>query len=183
MFTRLITAAVVLGLSIGSASTARAGDNENLRVLRAVERQVFGYGYFTIFDSVHAQINDGVVTLTGKVTQPYKRTEIGRRVAKADGVTRVNNRLEVLPVSQFDDVLRIRLARAIYGHSNFIGMGSRANPPIHIIVERGRVTLEGVVNSEVDRMLARSIASSFLAFDVKNELKTTAEVRQELERL
>jgi hypothetical protein len=50
-------------------------------------------------------------------------------------------------------------------------------------VEHGRVTLEGVVNSEVDRVLARSIASNFLAFDVKNELKTEAEVKQELEKL
>jgi osmotically-inducible protein OsmY len=57
------------------------------------------------------------------------------------------------------------------------------NPPIHVIVENGRVTLEGVVNSEVDRVLARSIASNFLAFDVKNELKTEAEVKQELEKL
>ena len=57
------------------------------------------------------------------------------------------------------------------------------NPPIHVIVEHGRVTLEGVVNSDVDRMLARSIASNFLAFDVKNDLKTEAEVKAELERL
>jgi osmotically-inducible protein OsmY len=57
------------------------------------------------------------------------------------------------------------------------------NPPIHVIVEHGRVTLEGVVNSEVDRMLARSIASNFLAFGVKNDLKTEAEVKAELERL
>jgi osmotically-inducible protein OsmY len=57
------------------------------------------------------------------------------------------------------------------------------NPPIHVIVEHGRVTLEGVVNSEVDRMLARSIASNFLAFSVKNDLKTEAEVKAELETL
>lgn len=81
------------------------------------------------------------------------------------------------------ELLRVRLARAIYGHSNFIGYGSRVNPPIHIIVERGRVTLEGVVDSEVDRVLARSIAASFLTFEVKNELKTAAEAQDELERL
>jgi osmotically-inducible protein OsmY len=58
-----------------------------------------------------------------------------------------------------------------------------ANPPIHIVVERGRVTLTGVVNSEVDRMLARSLAATqFGAFSVKNELKTDAEVRESLEK-
>jgi hypothetical protein len=50
-------------------------------------------------------------------------------------------------------------------------------------VERGRVTLEGVVNSEVDRMLARSIAANYLAFSVRNDLKTEAEVKAELEKL
>ena len=58
-----------------------------------------------------------------------------------------------------------------------------ANPPIHIIVENGHVTLDGVVNSNVERMMARSIATGFVAFSVKNELKTDAEVKQELEKL
>ena len=63
-------------------------------------------------------------------------------------------------MSQFDDELRVRIARAIYGSPHFRGYGSMVNPPIHIIVEHGRVTLEGVVNNNVDRMIARSIASS-----------------------
>ena len=72
------------------------------------------------------------------------------------------NNLKELPVSQFDDELRVRIARAIYGSPHFRGYGSMVNPPIHIIVAHGRVTLEGVVNNNVDRMIARSIASSFL---------------------
>jgi hypothetical protein len=55
------------------------------------------------------------------------------------------------------------------------------DPPIHIVVDRGHVTLTGVVNSEVDRMIARSLASQFLAFSVKSEIKTTAEARQGFE--
>jgi hyperosmotically inducible protein len=86
-------------------------------------------------------------------------------------------------VSQFDDDLRLRIARAIYSNGNFRPYAFMVNPPIHIIVEHGRVTLEGVVNSEVDRMLARSIATNFLALDVKNELKLEKEVQQELEKL
>ncbi|HUR20560.1 MAG TPA: BON domain-containing protein, partial [Vicinamibacterales bacterium] len=112
-----------------------------------------------------------------------KATDIAKRVAKAQGVTQVSNRIQVLPVSQWDDQLRIQLARAIYGNANFQGYGTMANPPIHIIVENGRVTLEGVVNSEVDRVLARSIAGSFLSFELKNELKTEAEARAALEHL
>jgi osmotically-inducible protein OsmY len=54
-----------------------------------------------------------------------------------------------------------------------------ANPPIHIIVERGRVTLTGVVNSNVERMLARSLATGWGELSVTNELRTDAEVRME----
>jgi hyperosmotically inducible protein len=148
-----------------------------------VQREVLRYPHFTIFDSVNMQVDEGVVILTGKVTMPYKRTELGKRVSRIPGISEVHNQIEVLPVSQFDDQLRYSIARAIYGNPNFAGYGSRVNPPIHIIVERGRVTLEGVVNSNVDRMLARSIATSFNAFEVKNELKTDAEAERELEKL
>jgi hyperosmotically inducible periplasmic protein len=180
MFARYVAAAMVM---FAVSTPALAADRENLEVFRDVQQQVLRYSHFTIFDSVHAEVENGVVTLTGKVTMPYKRDEIGRRVEKVDGVQQVRNRVEVLPVSQFDDDLRFQIARAIYGNSNFWTYGSMINPPIHIVVEHGRVTLEGVVNNEVDRMLARSIAGSFGAFALTNNLKTTAEARAELERL
>jgi hypothetical protein len=69
---------------------------------------------------------------------------------------------------------------AIYGNSSFWQYASMVNPPIHIVVNRGRVTLEGVVNSNVERMLARSLATGFGAFEVKNLLRTDAEVREGL---
>ena len=178
------TAALVIALgAFGFTTPAAAANNENLQLFRAVQKQVLNYTHFTIFDSVNMQINEGTVTLTGWVTMPYKSTDIERRVSRVNGVTRVVNRIKELPVSQFDDNLRIRLARAIYSSPHFRGYGSMVNPPIHIIVEHGRVTLEGVVNNNVDRMIARSIASNFLAFDVKNELKTTQEAKEELEKL
>lgn len=181
MLARYLTAAVV-SLAITAPTVALAQDS--LQLFRAVQREVLQYPQFSIFDSVHASIDDeGVVTLTGKVTMPYKRTEIARRVAEVRGASAVQNQIEVLPVSSFDDELRFRIARAIYGNSNFWTYASMANPPIHIIVERGRVTLEGVVNSEVDRMLARSIAGAFNAFSVTSRLKTDEEARAELERL
>ena len=179
MFARFITAAVVLALS----SPAWAADRENLQVARDVSKQVLTYSQFSIFDAVHSQVNDGTVTLTGKVTMPYKKTDIEKRVARIDGVHQVVNQITVLPVSQYDDELRFRIARAIYGNSSFWNYGSMANPPIHVIVENGHVTLDGVVNSNVDRMLARSIASGFGAFSVTNDLKTDAEMTQELEHL
>ena len=180
MFNRFIAAvAVVLAMS----APAFAADRENLQIFRDVSKQVLRYSHFTVFDNIQAEVNEGVVTLTGKVTMPYKSTDLERQVAKLNGVTQVVNRIEVLPVSQFDDDLRLGIARAIYGSSNFWGYGSMVNPPIHIIVDRGHVTLEGVVNSNVDRAIARSLASGFTAFSVTNNLKTDAEMTAELEKI
>ena len=179
MLGRIIATALVL-LAVSTPAFAQRDD---LQVFRDVQKQVLRYPNFTIFDSVNAQIDNGVVVLSGKVTMPYKRTAIERRVGKVEGIQKVENRIEVLPVSQFDDDLRFAIARAIYSNPAFRGYLSRVNPPIHIIVDRGRVTLEGVVNNEVDRMLVRSIASSFPAFELKNELKTDAEVQEELEKI
>jgi hyperosmotically inducible protein len=180
MTSRFFAAVLVL---LASSVPAFAAGEDTLQVFRKIEKQVLQYPHFTIFDSVNAEINDGVVTLTGKVTMPYKRTDLERRIARVDGVQKVHNRITVLPVSQFDDDLRFRIARAIYSNPVFQPYAFRVNPPIHVIVEHGRVTLEGVVISNVDRVLARSIASSFLAFDVKNELKTEAEAKAELEKI
>ena len=180
MFTRILATAIV---ALAMSAPAWAAGRADLEVFRDVSRQVLRYPHFTIFDSIEAQVDEGVVTLSGKVTMPFKREDIARRVAKVEGVHDVRNEVTVLPVSLFDDDLRLGIARAIYGNSNFWTYGAMVNPPIHIIVEGGRVTLEGVVNSNIDRMLARSIASSFNAFSVTNNLKTDAEMERVLEQL
>ena len=175
---RLMAVALVL-----VAHTALAqGERKDLQVANDISNTVNRYPYFTIFDDISANVNNGVVTLTGKVTLPFKSTELEKRVAKVAGVTSVVNRIAALPVSQFDDDLRYRLARSIYGNANFWNYSIMANPPIHIVVEHGRVTLTGVVQSEVDRMLARSLATQFGVMSLKNELKTNAEMREALEK-
>jgi hyperosmotically inducible protein len=168
------------------AQVALAGavqtERKDFQVLKDVATTVDRYPQFTIFDDVSASVKDGVVTLTGKVTMPYKRDDIEKRVGRVDGVRSVNDRIEVLPVSTFDDQLRLRIARSIYGNSNFWNYGIMPNPPIHIVVEHGRVTLTGVVQSDVDRMLARSLATQFGALSVTNDLKTDAEVRNAVDQ-
>jgi hyperosmotically inducible periplasmic protein len=180
MMARFIAAALVV---LAVAAPARAANVGNQQLFRDVQRQVLRYVHFTIFDSVHAQVEDGIVTLTGRVTMPYKRNDLERRVKSVAGIRELRNQIQVLPASQMDDELRLGIARAIYSHPAFRPFASMVNPPIHVIVEHGRVTLDGVVFSEVDRMLARSIASGFLAFEVKNELKTEEEVKKDLAAL
>jgi hyperosmotically inducible protein len=159
------------------SSTVIAQDRRDVRLAETIARTLNNYTRFTIFDDVTISVERGVATLTGKVTMPYKKDDIGRRVGGLDGVSEVRNRIDVLPVSPFDDDLRYRIARAIYGNPSFWNYAAMANPPIHIIVERGRVTLTGVVNSNVERMLARSLATGWGELSVTNQLRTDAEVR------
>ena len=171
-------------ITLVTAVSASAFDQEprkDLQVFNDVADQVNRYSQLTIFDSISASVDEGRVVLTGWVTMPYKRDDIERRVRKIEGLSAVDNQIAVLPVSQFDDELRFKVARAIYSHSLFWSYASMANPPIRVVVNRGHVTLEGVVQSNVERMLARSLASGLGAFDVKNELKTDAEVRESME--
>ncbi len=182
MTKKLFPLAFVLSLWAGTAF-AFDGDRKDQQIANDISRAVNRYAYFTVFDDVNIGVHEGNVTLTGKVTMPYKRDDIGKRVANIDGVRQVDNKLDVLPVSQFDDELRVRIARAIYGNSNFWNYAIMPNPPIHIIVEHGRVTLTGVVQNDVDRMLARSLATNFQAFSVTNNLKTDAEVREAREKV
>jgi hyperosmotically inducible protein len=184
MLTRVCASvvAVVMTASVAFAGSVQATDRKDFQVLKDVATSVDRYVHFTIFDDVSASVKDGVVTLTGKVTMPYKHEDIAKRVAKISGVREVRDQIGVLPVSSFDDELRMRIARSIYGNSNFWNYGIMPNPPIHIVVEHGRVTLTGVVQSEVDRMLARSLATQFGALSVKNDLKTDAEVQAALDK-
>ena len=170
-------------MMFGSVALADTGERKDLQLFNDVATAVNRYTQFTIFDNVDVAVKDGTVTLTGDVTMPYKREDIEKRVAKVDGVRQLRNRIKVLPVSLSDDQLRYRIARAIYDDPNFWKYAIGPNPPIHIIVEHGRVTLAGVVDNEMDRLIARSLAHQFPALSVKNDLKTNTEVRDLLETI
>ena len=167
-FRLLSPAALVLALIVPSLASAQMSDQVlGARVADSVQR----YSNFTIFDDVNIEISNRVVTLTGRVTAPKKKEDIATRVAKIDGIRTLVNDIQVLPVSQMDSNLRLRVAQAIYGHPSFWHYASMANPPIHIVVENGRITLTGWVNSEVERSMAFALAQVPGSFGVKNELK------------
>jgi osmotically-inducible protein OsmY len=181
----LLTAGFALSLvsAVTTAATADEGSRKDLQVFNDISKAVTRYTHFTVFDSVDASVKDGVVTLTGRVTMPFKKDDIEKRVAKVDGVRQVRDEISVLPVSQFDDQIRYKVARAIYTNPNFWNYAIVADPPIHVVVEHSRVTLTGTVQSEVEKALARSIATSqFGVMSVTNNLKTEAEVKDALEK-
>jgi hyperosmotically inducible protein len=103
----------------------------------------------------------------GQVTQPNKKQDIGNFLAHIKGVADLENNLEVLPLSEYDESLRLAIARAIYNDPYFARYGNQPFPPIHIIVKNGNVTLEGVVANQLDRAKADAdarLAASFFNF-------------------
>jgi hyperosmotically inducible protein len=162
--------ALALVVSVPAAARAQISDRE---LGEQVARTVRTYSKFSIFDDVNVRVENRAVVLTGRVTTPQKREEIGVRAGKIDGVRSLQNDIGVLPLSPADDRLRVQVARAIYNHPSFWRYAEQANPPIHIIVEHGRITLTGEVDTQVDRMLAYSLAQVGGAFSITNELRVS----------
>jgi len=117
-------------------------------------KDIVTYYAYTIFDNVNLQLQDGRLAVSGQVTQPFKKSDIANFLAHIKGVTELDDNLEVLPTSQFDDRLRLAVARAIYRDPFFVHYADQALPPIHIVVKNGNVTLEGVVANQLDRAKA-----------------------------
>jgi hyperosmotically inducible periplasmic protein len=140
---------------------------------------VLGYVHYGVFDSVGVGVENGVVTLTGSVLQPWRKDDIQKRVARLEGVREVKNQIRVQPVSGFDNRLRVQLYRQIYGQGMFERFASMPNPPIHIVVENGNITLTGLVNSRVEKAVLESIARGSLAFKVDNQVQIESELDKE----
>ncbi len=136
---------------------------------RAVVDRIRKYDRYTVYDDIQGRVRNGVVTVIGAVTAPEKQTDLLERIGKVRGVQDIDNKLEVLPVSEPDDRLRVLIASAIYRDQAFENY-SMVDPPVHVIVSNGHVTLTGFVDSDLERIKAESIARSFsgvLAFDNK----------------
>ena len=117
-------------------------------------------------------LDAGIVTLTGRVTAPHRAKELAELASRVRGVKEVRNEIKALPASIYDDQLRYSIASQIYRDPMFWKYAIQPDPPIHVIVENGRVTLTGAVDSEVARRKAEAIArSTFGALTVENNLR------------
>ena len=142
------------------------------QILRKARHEVLVYYAYTIFDNVQLEAQGDKLTVSGQVTQPFKKSDLGHILARVRGVAALQNNLEVLPLSAYDNHLRFELARAIYGRSGFELYAVQANPPIHIIVKNGHVTLDGAVKDQLDKTLAGMTARTVgLSFSVTNNLR------------
>ena len=178
--TKLVTFMAALVIAASGASAALAVTPSSVsqgRIAKQVRHELLTLPYYGVFDNLAYKVDGDSVTLYGQVVHPTTRSDAQVRVARIAGVSRVVNNISVLPLSSMDNSIRVRTYRAIArtGGLNRYLMG--ANPSVHIVVDRGRVTLEGVVSSNADRQLAYMAANQIRGvFSVTNNLRTDREL-------
>lgn len=127
--------------------------------------------YFGVFDNLTYKVEGYNVTLGGAVTSPTLKSDAESAIKHIEGVEKVTNDIEVLPVSPMDDGLRRQLYRAIYGYPSLQRYALPPIKPIRILVKNGHVVLEGVVDRESDKSVAGIRAGGVPGvFSVKNNL-------------
>jgi hyperosmotically inducible periplasmic protein len=175
----LTMSAVLIALPVAAQKNSAApgtnalhGNQSQDRITREVRHELVMLPYYGVFDNLAYSVNGGVVTLYGQVTNPTLKSDAGNAVKGIEGVTRVDNKIEVLPLSPMDDQIRRAEYRAIYSEPSLSRYSLQAVPPIHVIVNNGKVTLVGVVANETDKNLAGLRANGVSGvFSVDNELK------------
>lgn len=161
----LLTASIMLGATPNADKSARTLEDR-------VRHELVMLPFYNVFDNFTFSVNGDEVTLMGSVTRPTLKSSAENVVKRLEGVAKVNNQIEVLPLSPFDDRLRLALFRSIYSQPGLDRYALGAVPGIHIIVKNGNVTLEGVVMNEMDRNVANIRANQVAGvFSVENKLR------------
>lgn len=169
MVLSLIIAAVAL---TPIAANPVNGAEDHARTIKKIRKELVTLPFYGVFDNLAFKYEEGVVTLYGQVSRPTLKKDAERAVERVEGVDQVINKIEVLPLSSFDDRIRIAVYRAIYRQPGLDRLALQAVPPIHIIVKNGNVTLEGVVPNKGDATRAFIAANGVSGvFSVKNNLR------------
>jgi len=121
---------------------------------KEVRHELVMLPYYGVFDNLAYRVDGSKVTLFGQVRDPKLKSDAEKAVKSIEGVSAVDNQIEVMPLSSSDDQVRIAVYRAIYSKPTLQRYQMGAVPPIHIIVKNGDVTLEGAVGNEMDKTVA-----------------------------
>jgi hyperosmotically inducible protein len=161
-----------------TASAATTSTSASKPIEEKIRKELVTLPFYNVFDTMSFSVNGDEVTLYGHVTRPTLKSSAENVVRQVAGVARVNNQIEVLPLSPNDDRLRLRLFRAIYSQPGLDRYALGAIPGIHIIVKNGNVSLEGVVMNEMDRNVAFLRANGVAGvFSVENNLRVENRTR------
>jgi hyperosmotically inducible periplasmic protein len=154
--------------------TLLAATNPTPRTLEdQVRHEILMVPYIGVFDNLNYQVDNGVVTLSGEVVDPVRKTDVENVVKSIPGVTAVNDQIEVLPLSPMDNQIRFRTLHTLLRSAPLDKYFQGVQPSIRIIVKNGDVTLDGVVLNNGDRQLAYIAANGVPGvFSVTNNLRT-----------
>jgi hyperosmotically inducible periplasmic protein len=131
------------------------------RITKEVHHELALLPYYGVFDFLAYKVSaDGTVTLLGQVTQPTLKSDAENAVKHIEGVEHVDNQIQVLPLSPMDNEIRHAAFRGIYGSPQLTKYAWKSVQSIHIIVNNGHITLEGVVDSQADKEVAEIRAKS-----------------------
>ena len=167
--------AMAAPLALAVPASASVGASGDIQTSERIRKQLVTLPYYGVFDNLAYELQGNTVTLTGQVVRPSTRKDAERRVAKIEGIDRVINNIQVLPVSGFDDTIRVRTYRAVFSSGGLHRYAMGVNPSIHIVVNGGHVTLEGVVSSRMDSQLAYMAANRVPGvFSVTNNLRVAS---------
>ena len=172
--TPVLVSLLLLAFAIPALSKDKKSDRPATpeSITREVRHELVMLPYYSVFDNLAYKVDGNTVTLLGQVSRPSLKNDAESAVKHIDGVENVNNQIEVLPASPSDDQIRRAEFRAIYSYPTLNKYAWGAVPPIHIIVNHGRVTLEGVVDNDSDRNVAEIQAKSVPGvFGVTNNLR------------
>lgn len=172
-FVGLIAIMVMVFSGAAKFTAAQQGPSPEVqqRIEREVRHQLVMLPFLNVFDNLTYKVEGYNVTLGGQVTRPSVKSGAAAAVKHIEGVEKVDNQIEVLPLSPADDRIRIRLFRSIYGYAPLQRYALPVLKPIRIIVKNGHVTLEGVVDNEADKNMVTLRAKSVPGtFSVTNNL-------------
>jgi hyperosmotically inducible protein len=151
---------LLFGLMTAGWQTASAQASVE-RITKEVRHELVLLPYYGVFDFLAYKVSaDGTVTLLGQVTRPTLKSDAGYAAKHVEGVEHVDNQIQVLPLSPFDDQTRHAAFRAIYGSPQLTKYAWKSVQSIHIIVANGHITLEGIVDSQADKEVAEIRAKS-----------------------
>ena len=142
------------------------------RLYKEVRHELVMLPNLSLWDNLAYKVDGYKVTLLGQVRNAGLKSEAENAVKHIEGVEQVDNQIQVLPPSPSDDRIRVAVARSIFDAPGLFPYAMESVPPIHIIVNGGHVTLEGVVNNEGDKNMAEMRAKQVPGvFSVTNNLQ------------
>lgn len=176
-FFALSFAVIALSLVGFDAQGLAAGKDD-----RTIEQQIYkklrGLPRYGVFDNITYTVNGSEVVLTGKVVTLGTKRDAENAVEDIKGVTRVVNNIEELSIGGFDDRIR-REALLTFVNRGPAQYFASINPDVRIIVDRGRITLEGFVAHNGDKNLLNILANGISGvFEVKNNLVVGRDTRR-----